>query len=62
MVYNGHNFIREGIAGAVTPVQQSQKILNPRCSEGLGKARIPNRLAEAGADYLGMGLQALSFL
>jgi hypothetical protein len=38
----------------------SQEVLKPRCSGGLGKARIPKALDEAGEDRLGKGLLAIN--
>jgi hypothetical protein len=48
-------FIKEVIPGASTRAHYSEKILKPRCSGGLGKARIPKPLDEAGEDRLGLG-------
>jgi len=53
-------FFKEVIPGASTRAHYSQEVLKPRCSGGLGKARIPKALDEAGEDRLGLGLHALS--
>lgn len=53
--------LKEVIPGASAPTHHSQKVLNPGCSGGLGKARIPKAPAEGGEDRLGLVLQALNF-
>jgi hypothetical protein len=52
--------LKEVIPGASTRAHFSQKVLKRRCSEGLGKARIPKPLDEAGEDRLGKGLLAVN--
>ena len=37
------------------------QVLKPRCSGGLGKARLPKPLDEAGEDRLGLGPHKVSF-
>jgi hypothetical protein len=51
---------KEVIPGASTRAHYSQEVLKPRGSGGLGKARIPESLDEAGEDRLGNGLLAVN--
>jgi hypothetical protein len=53
-------FPKKVIPGASTHAGYFQEVLKPGCSGGLGKARIPKALDEAGEDRLGLGLQAIS--
>lgn len=53
-------FLKEVIPGASARAYYSQEVLKPRCSGGLGKARIPKALDEAGEDRLGLGLPKVS--
>jgi hypothetical protein len=53
-------FPKEVIPGASSRAHYSQEVLKPRCSGGLGKARIPKALDEAGEDRLGKGLLAVN--
>jgi len=53
-------FLKEVIPGASARAHYSQEVLKPRCSGGLGKARIPKALDEAGEDRLGLGLLKVS--
>jgi hypothetical protein len=55
-------FLKEVIPGVSTHARHSQKVLNPGCMGGLGKARIPKPLDKAGKDRLGLGLRAASSL
>jgi len=52
---------KEVIPGVSAYADYAQEVLKPGCSEGLGKARIPKALDEAGEDRLGLGLQTISF-
>lgn len=54
-------FLKEVIPGASARAHDSQEVLKPRCLGGLGKARIPKPLDEAGEDRLGLGLHKVSF-
>jgi hypothetical protein len=54
------SFLKEVIPGASIRAHYSQEVLKPRCSGGLGKARIPKALDEAGEDRLGLGLRRVS--
>ncbi len=63
MVYNWANFLKEEVIPGVSARNSySHEILKPGCSGGLGKARIPKALEEAGEDRLGLGPQQLSSL
>ena len=53
-------FLKEVIPGASARAFFPQEVLKPRCSGGLGKARIPKALEEAGEDRLGLGLRKVS--
>jgi hypothetical protein len=53
--------LKEVIPGASARAHFSQKVLKPRCSGGLGKARIPKPLDEAGEDRLGLGPHKVIF-
>jgi hypothetical protein len=53
-------FPKEVIPGASARTHYSQEVLKPGCSGGLGKARIPKALDEAGEDRLGKGLLAVN--
>jgi len=54
------SFLKEVIPGASARAHCSQEVLKPRCSGGLGKARIPKALDKAGEDRLGLGLHKVS--
>jgi len=49
---------KEVIPGAST---RTQKVLKPGCLWGLGKARIPKPLDEAGEDHLALGPHKIRF-
>ena len=54
------SFLKEVIPGASARAHCSPEVLKPRCPGGLGKARVPKSLDEAGEDRLGLGLLKVS--